>query len=321
LLKTFQRLGYFVLLAQVPPVIVEHIAQASDRLITPRTLKWYDRSGTRTRHVAIIRKQRQVEPFGEAAKEVMLKAMQEAAYTKDEPADLINVAIEELVRQHFELPVFSTLNRAAQHVRSTIYRAFYKQVYRTLDEMTRARLDALFRVEEANSYSAWNALRQDTRNPTLTHLKELIARHDWLRGLGISRERLAGIPEVKIKHFADEAKTLDAARMAAMEPHKRYTLAVALVTAQSAQTLDDLGEMFIKQMMSIHRKGKDALAEYHLQHQQRTDELIANPVGQGVSRLCNMAVNFTNRFRIPLTGNPYPVMRRPASLRQAQGAA
>jgi hypothetical protein len=33
--------------------------------------------------------------------------------------------------------------------------------------------------------------------------------------------------------------------------------------------------MFIKQLMNIHHKGKEALAEYHAQHQQRTDDLIA----------------------------------------------
>jgi hypothetical protein len=108
----------------------------------------------------------------------MLNAMREAACIKDEPADIINVAFEELVRQRFELPVFHTLNRVAQHARSSVARAFDKQIYHALDETTRARLDALFQVELARHFSPWNALRQDTRNPTLTHLKELIVRHD-----------------------------------------------------------------------------------------------------------------------------------------------
>jgi hypothetical protein len=41
----------------------------------------------------------------------MLVAMSEAAATKDELADLINVAIEELVRKKYELPAFDTLVR------------------------------------------------------------------------------------------------------------------------------------------------------------------------------------------------------------------
>jgi hypothetical protein len=57
----------------------------------------------------------------------MLVAMREAARTKQELADLINVAIEELVRKKYELPAFDTLVRGARHVRSVLYRQFYHQ--------------------------------------------------------------------------------------------------------------------------------------------------------------------------------------------------
>ena len=40
----------------------------------------------------------------------------------DHPADLINVAIEDLVRQRFELPAFSTLDALATHVRAAVHR-------------------------------------------------------------------------------------------------------------------------------------------------------------------------------------------------------
>jgi hypothetical protein len=42
----------------------------------------------------------------------MIAALAEAAATKYEVEDLVNVAIEQLVRQRFELPAFDTLNRA-----------------------------------------------------------------------------------------------------------------------------------------------------------------------------------------------------------------
>jgi hypothetical protein len=37
--------------------------------------------------------------------------MQHAAYTMSDPADLINLAVEHLIQQRFELPAFSTLER------------------------------------------------------------------------------------------------------------------------------------------------------------------------------------------------------------------
>ena len=40
-----------------------------------------------------------------------------AAAVKDNPADLINIALEELIRRRFELPAFSTLDRMADDIR------------------------------------------------------------------------------------------------------------------------------------------------------------------------------------------------------------
>jgi len=47
-----------------------------------------------------------------------------------------------------------------------------------------------------------------------------------------------------------------------------------LVQTQLSRVRDDLGQMFIKRMMRIHRRGKEALALHHLKHQERTDGLI-----------------------------------------------
>ena len=152
----------------------------------------------------------------------------------------------------------------------------YRQVERRLSEETRAALDALFVVSPTTFWSAWQDLKRDPASPTLTHMKLLIAHL-----VSISEQRtlldpdlFAGVPHGKIKQFATEAKTLDAARMREMLPRKRYTLAAALLLVQSAQALDDLAEMLIKRMLAIHQKGKEALQQYHLEHQARTDALV-----------------------------------------------
>ncbi len=59
-----------------------------------------------------------------------------------------------------------------------------------------------------------------------------------------------------------------------LEPYKRLTLAAAFLLTQSAGALDDLAEMFIKRMLAIHQKGKDALLQYRANHQSRTDALV-----------------------------------------------
>lgn len=274
LLKTFQRLGYFVPVSQVPTTIVEHLVASTQTPAGVADLPGYDLSGTRKRHVHIIRQTLHVQAYGKAARRAMTSAMGEAAKTKEALADLINVAIEELVRKKYELPAFDTLVRGARHVRSVLYRQFYQQVDATLAIEEKARIEGLFVPEPESRFTLWNVLKQEPGSPTLTHLKVWLDRQAWLATYRIGSQVLNGIPDVKVRHFAAEARTLDAARMLEMEPRKRLTLAVSLLHVQSARVLDDLAEMLIKRVSVIHQKGKDALADYQIRNRQRADDLV-----------------------------------------------
>jgi hypothetical protein len=273
LLKIFQRLGYFVTLTDVPPPIVEHIADAAGGTVNRDDLVRYAAAGTRGRHLAAIRAHLHIQPYGAAARHVLVRAMADAAQTKEEIADLINVAIEELVRQRFELPGFPTLARTARRVRAVTYRTFYQQVLAALDD-ARQPLDALLIVDPMTGRSPWEQIKQDAGSPTLRHLRERLDHLAWLEARNVGAASLAPLPDVKIKHFAAEARTLDAARMRELEPAKRYTLTAALVAVQTARTRDDLAEMFIKRMLSVHQQAREALAAYRERHTQQTDALI-----------------------------------------------
>jgi hypothetical protein len=207
----------------------------------------------------------------------MVRALGEAASTKHELEDLINVAVERLVRQRFELPAFDTLNRGARRVRAAFNRALYKRVYDALSEDDLARIDGLFISDLTTLRTPWNELKADAGNPTLTHLRDLVARHRWLAAQSVGAEALAGVPPVKVRHFAEEARTLDAARMQALEPYKRMTLAVALLSTQSARALDDLGDMFVRRMQHIHNAAKLALDRYRAATVERTNTLVTTP--------------------------------------------
>ena len=274
LLKMFQRLGHFIALTQVPIAILEHIAAFTGTTEVLAELPGYDVSGTRFRHILLIRQFLHVQPYGKEARHVMLLALSGAARTKEDLADLINVAIEELVRKKYELPAFDTLVRAARHVRAIVYHKFYRQADDALCTVEKEDIERLFLVEPETRFSPWNTLKQEPGSPTLTHLKDWLDRLAWLTKYQISDKALDGIPDVKVRHFATEAKTLDAARMLEMEPRKRMTLAAALLQVQRARVLDDLAQMLIKRMATIHHKGKEALAEYQRNNQQRADSLV-----------------------------------------------
>ncbi|MBX4270031.1 DUF4158 domain-containing protein [Clostridium estertheticum] len=137
----------------------------------------YNKSGTILRHTQVIREYLNIKPDGSDARHLIVISIGAAARTKDEPSDLINVAIEELIRQQYEL-------------------------------------------QQDNTYTSWNFLKQDPGTPTITHLKDLVNYLTWLSLQNVGIEVLSNIPDIKIKQFAAEANTLNAAQMKALEPNK-----------------------------------------------------------------------------------------------------
>ena len=275
-LKTFQCIGYFLPLREVPLDLVRHVAGALGvTTLDTATLTHYDRSSTRWRHHATIRAHLEVHSFDRTARHVVVEAMGAAAHTKHDLADLVNVALEELVRHRYELPKFTVLARAALRVRSAVTRRLYHEVAAALSFADRARVDALFVLAPDAITTPWNALKQDAGRPSLTHLKDAVDRLGLLQGWSRGVDGVAHLPDIKVKHFAAEAKTLDAGRMLALEPAKRYTLATAFLYVHTAQAHDDVADMFLRRMQQIHQRGREALAAYHAQYQQRTDALVA----------------------------------------------
>jgi hypothetical protein len=106
LLKTFQRLGYFVKLSEVPKSIVRRICTTAGYTEMPARLAAYDSSSLRFRDMSFVHSWVGVTAFNKAGRRSMVKACVEASRVREDVADIINVALEELVRQRFELPTF-----------------------------------------------------------------------------------------------------------------------------------------------------------------------------------------------------------------------
>ena len=69
------------------------------------------------------------------------------------------------------------------------------------------------------------------------------------------------LPEAKLLHFAEEAGSLDAARMQTLEPRKRFTLMACFLHVQHASALDDLAELFVRRMSTIGRDAQTAFEQ------------------------------------------------------------
>ena len=94
----------------------------------------------------------------------------------------MNVAIEELVRNRFELPGFMTLLKVARRGRTEFNRGLYRRVAHALGDAERAQIDRLLTVDGATRRSPWKTVREELRPGPGTH------RRDGL-GLICSRRR------------------------------------------------------------------------------------------------------------------------------------
>lgn len=110
LLKTVQKLGFFIRVTDVPDSIVQHISKKAG-LPLPTKKEWVMYSETRTakRHFRFVRDYLQVQSFNYKAHQILSDTMETLAFSKDDLADLVNAGIEELIRQGYELPVYKTL--------------------------------------------------------------------------------------------------------------------------------------------------------------------------------------------------------------------
>lgn len=125
MLKSFQRLGYFIPVEQVPPPIITYLRKCLDlqSSVLPipslRSYRYYQ---------VAIRTYLQIRPYERHAQKFAALAVAQAASVMEHPADLINVAIEYLVKERYELPAFSTLDRLVGHVRSIVNTRLFHQI-------------------------------------------------------------------------------------------------------------------------------------------------------------------------------------------------
>lgn len=136
-LKAFQRLGYFPCLDEIPSRLFEHIAQSVGTEHRPEKLYAYNQSSQKWDHHAFVRQYLGVTAYGEAARKVAVHASLEAATTRDDLVDIVNVAIEELIRHRYELPGFSSLVRIARAARTRVNGGFHQQVYEKLSSSSK----------------------------------------------------------------------------------------------------------------------------------------------------------------------------------------
>jgi hypothetical protein len=128
----------------VPSSGIEHVAQRLG--VECETGLVYARA-TLYRHQSAVLHYLGVTAWGAHARELAKSTMTKVAKARTDPADLINAAVDALVRHRFELPALIALRRLAGTVHSAVNAAQWGEVCGQLGENQRSAVEALLVVE------------------------------------------------------------------------------------------------------------------------------------------------------------------------------
>jgi TnpA family transposase len=268
MLKSFQRLGYFPLPQTVPPNVIGHI-RACLNLNSSVCAIPSDRS--RYYYAEAIRDYLQITSFNRKAQTAIATAIAQAAEVMDHPADLINVGIEELVKERYEIPAFSTLDRLVGHVRNIVNNRLFQRIAQAMTPTQQDFIDELVSMESELTFSI---LRAPPKSARISHIQELQAKFEQMIAYGDARLLIATIAPAKVKSFADQAKALALTDLQEIQLTKRRALLVCLLYRAQVKTRDHLVEMFLKRVQKMHQFAKDKLVELREQNLTHTESML-----------------------------------------------
>jgi hypothetical protein len=267
LLKCHQHLGYLISLENIPQQVT---AYRCKQLKVPKdTPVIYEAERSRYRYYRLIRSYLQVKSYSQGGKLVAEKAIKKAAHTMSDPADLINVAMEKLIEQRYELPSFTTLDRLVGHIRQSVHEQIYTHITALLTKGQRQVLDALLVVQDSDRLTDFSRLKQIPGKPTLKQMYQWITRLNWLNALMDTTPLLENIAHTKVRQFAAQAAMMETQDMQDVrDAPKRYTLLICLIHHMRVETKDQLVRMFLKRTNRTHNRANEKLKAFQEQHRE-----------------------------------------------------
>jgi hypothetical protein len=262
MLKTRQVLGYFISLNQITPQVIEAIA--SQLSIQDDAWKIDDDNLKKTlyRYRVICREYLASTPFSDGCEQRIIQRIRHSALTMSDPADLINVAIEELAIANIEIPAFSTLDRIVGHERQLIHDQLYTNATKGLMPEQRQVLDSLLVVQDDCRITEFSRMKQTPGPATLKNFRLWAARLIDLDRVLDPKPFLTDIAHTKVRQFSAEAYAYEIGDMRSIkiEP-KRNTLLLCLLHSAQSKARDEIIDMFLRRMRRVKNSAKGKLKE------------------------------------------------------------
>ncbi|MDA7742375.1 Tn3 family transposase [Francisellaceae bacterium] len=278
-LKCYQCLGYHIQINTIPKVIIEHVSRCLDVEIDKQKLQSYMKLKQRKRHKEIIRKFLGINACKQKRKSIMKSAALKSSATKENLADIINDVLEELIKNSFEVPAFSTLLRLARASRNFISSELYEKVSNQLTSETKQFFEKLLLKDSPieGFSSGWEYLKQEVKKPSVSNVRKFT---EYLEKLEEWRDKSAidfpHLPEHRLEQYIAEAMALDVSDMRRVKESKRHALLAMLLYQQYAKSLDSVVTVLARWVRKIKNNASDKLEEIRSANYKSTDRLIGN---------------------------------------------
>jgi len=278
-LKCYQCLGYHISINTISKPIIDYVASAINIQLDKAKIQNYMQLKQRKRHKAIIRKFLNINENKNQRKSIMKSASLKSATIKENLADIINDILEELIKNSFEIPAFSTLLRQARASRTIVSSTLYQNVSDQLTDETKQFFDQLLFTEKATQEfsSGWEYLKQEMKKPSVTNIRQFT---DYLDQLRTWRNKssldLSDIPEHRLDQYVAEAMALDISDMRRIKEVKRYALSAMLLYHQYARSLDSVIIVLARWLRKMKNDAAEALQKIRNDNRKITDQLVGD---------------------------------------------
>ncbi|MEU2389627.1 DUF4158 domain-containing protein [Streptomyces sp. NPDC007369] len=274
MLKSYQRMGRFPALEEVPEQVVEFVRRQVE--LPEGTLPLYRAERTAKHHRGLVRKKVGVKYDQGEARRNAEPSIRKEAEAKNRPADLINIALEKLVEAGLELPGFSTFDKMASKIRTEVNASIRDGIHERMSPVQRAGLLRLLEERDSDGTTLFNRLKKPAKGPTWSHFKNLAKRLEWVDELGDTSVWMEPVATGKITDFAGEADAADASELRDYAPIKQIALIACLTHKARMRVRDDLATMFCKRVATKIKKAKEELEEIRLAEREIVEALIGN---------------------------------------------
>ena len=275
LLKCYQCLGYAINLKDVPEAIISYVSKALGGPDNPDLTGYLP--SAKKRHRKIILKFLNISDDNHKQRNCIKRSALKSAAFKEGLADIINDMIETLIKERFELPGFTTLERMARAARALTSTKLYERITARLSDESKIFLDRLFDTALApdNATTRWAYLKQEMKAPTTQNVKTFVENLDLLKDWRSKASAVLGeISAHRLEQLIEEATALDSSDMKDLRQDKRYALAVTMLHFKLANGLDSIASVLIRWMRKMRHEASQELDAYTLAKKNETDRLV-----------------------------------------------